>query len=416
MTATVILGAGIIGVSTAYYLSEHQPPESIHLVDPASELFSSASGFAGGFLAKDWFSKATGPLGILSYEAHESLAEAQNGKHRWGYSPSTSISYDKSSGRGSKKRGDDWLRDGTSRADVAAAAGPATEEATRTSPAWLRRVVGDSVEVISNAGSTAQVDPLQLSQFLLQECLARGVKLHQPASAISISTGPSNELSSIRIVKRHSSTETDIRCTRIIITAGAWSGQVFAALFKDSPLKLPISSLAGHSLMVKSPRSTTEMETAVCHAIFTTSDDDGYSPEIFSRLGGNIYVAGLNSSSIPLPEVAGGSHTQSTAIAQLKRTAKELLGDDEVDGGLTVTREGLCFRPVTPWGSPIISRVSDPQLGNDITTKPGPDGGVFVAAGHGPWGISLSLGTGIVLAEMVQGRPLSADITALGIH
>ena len=55
MSNTVILGSGIIGVSTAYYLSEstNTPPESIHLVDPIAELFHCASGFAGGYLAAD---------------------------------------------------------------------------------------------------------------------------------------------------------------------------------------------------------------------------------------------------------------------------------------------------------------------------------------------------------------------------
>lgn len=52
---TVIIGAGIIGLSTAYYLSRsgRTNAESIHLVDSSKELFHCASGFAGGFLAKD---------------------------------------------------------------------------------------------------------------------------------------------------------------------------------------------------------------------------------------------------------------------------------------------------------------------------------------------------------------------------
>ena len=52
---TVIVGAGIVGLSTAYYLSRSGKtrPESIHLVDASAELFHCASGFAGGFLAAD---------------------------------------------------------------------------------------------------------------------------------------------------------------------------------------------------------------------------------------------------------------------------------------------------------------------------------------------------------------------------
>lgn len=53
--STVILGAGIIGCATAYYLvnSEHTKPDTIHLVESSPELFASASGKAAGFCAPD---------------------------------------------------------------------------------------------------------------------------------------------------------------------------------------------------------------------------------------------------------------------------------------------------------------------------------------------------------------------------
>lgn len=54
-TNTVIIGSGITGLSTAYFLSEsgHADPKSIHLIDASEELFRCASGLAGGFLAQD---------------------------------------------------------------------------------------------------------------------------------------------------------------------------------------------------------------------------------------------------------------------------------------------------------------------------------------------------------------------------
>jgi glycine/D-amino acid oxidase-like deaminating enzyme len=55
MPATVIIGAGIIGTSTAFFQSELSRAEAgnIHLVDASSELFYCSSGLAGGFMAKD---------------------------------------------------------------------------------------------------------------------------------------------------------------------------------------------------------------------------------------------------------------------------------------------------------------------------------------------------------------------------
>lgn len=53
--STVILGAGIMGCATAYYLATlgNTRPDTIHLVEASSELFASASGRAAGFLAPD---------------------------------------------------------------------------------------------------------------------------------------------------------------------------------------------------------------------------------------------------------------------------------------------------------------------------------------------------------------------------
>ena len=156
--ATVIVGAGIIGSATAFYLT--QPPStttasSIHLVESSPELFASASGYAAGFLARDWFSPSLASLGALSFDLHKELAEQNNGAEKWGYCRSTGTSLAEVKG----KRGDEWLRDGTSRAEAAA-----THNFMEGSgPAWLTQSRNGKIEVISEDDSTAQVfvmDPL----------------------------------------------------------------------------------------------------------------------------------------------------------------------------------------------------------------------------------------------------------------
>jgi len=156
---TVILGSGIIGLSTAYYLSlsPSTPRASIHLVDSSPALFASASGRAAGFLAADWFAPSLAPLGELSFALHRELADAHGGARRWGYSRSTgtSVVADEVGGEEgtSAERGEDWLRHGGSRADVA---GVHAFDAG-DGPAWLTRREGYGVRVISEDSSTAQV-------------------------------------------------------------------------------------------------------------------------------------------------------------------------------------------------------------------------------------------------------------------
>ncbi|KAI9803133.1 MAG: hypothetical protein M1833_001204 [Piccolia ochrophora] len=411
--STIIVGAGIIGVSTAYYLSSSpsQTANSIHLIDSSPRLFASASGYAGGFLAKDWFSPAVAPLGALSFRLHKELAEQHNGKEKWGYSRSTGVSYaagsEDETGRG--ERGEDWLRDGSSRAEMAGE----HEFVDGKGPAWLTRGEGDNMDVMSQDDSTAQLDPRRLCEFLLGECEKRGVKVHYPARALSVAEDLKGELSSVRVLGEVD-VETDIPCTKLVITAGAWTPQVFFTLFPRAKLKLPVSSLAGHSLVVRSPRWSENHEAQGCHAVFTT-DPAGFSPEIFSRVGGEIYIAGLNSNSIPLPKVATETEIDSDAIAHLRRVATKLLGISGRGDDLSVVREGLCFRPVTPNGKPIISRVPDGKLGDSCSTRGQGDGGVFLSAGHGPWGISMSLGTGSILAELIEAKNPSVDVRSLGL-
>ncbi|KAA8567772.1 hypothetical protein EYC84_008238 [Monilinia fructicola] len=394
MSNTVILGAGIIGLSTAYYLSLSQEPTTIHLVDPSPTLFSSASGYAGGFLSQDWFAEELSELGHLSFEEHKKLAREHQGDEKWGYSVSKSMSYvshvaAENSRKSGKKgaRGDDWLRCGGSRAETAS--GNEAVDAAVEGPEWLKRSEGDELEVISEEGSTAQVDPLKLCQFFLAACLARGVQLHHPAKALSVHQDMRSEISSIRILHTSTDIESDIPCTKILIAAGAWSPEVFSTLFPESVVKLPVSSLAGHSLLIRAPNWNNQLDEKECHAVFA-SDEEGYSPEVFSRKGGEIYVAGLNSSSIVLPRLATESKIHDDAIQKLEKMAKRMFN---LDGDIEVIRRGLCFRPVTNRGSPILAKIPEHYLGG-LTTRSADGGGAWLAAGHGPWGISLSLGTG----------------------
>lgn len=403
---TIVIGAGIIGLSTAYFLSQsgNTKPESIHLIDSSAELFQCASGFAGGFLAANWFAPSSASLGSLSFKLHKDLADAHDGRRRWGYSQSTGISLSQDTESAVGGSGEDWLADGTSRAQAT----KSDKSVSGKGPVWLKAKEG--LEVISQEGTVAQIDPMRFCQWLLEKCKEKGVQLHHPARAISVSRDADNQLNGIRI--SNDGTESELPCTRLVIASGAWTPRVFSALFPKSSTRIPISSLAGHSLLVRNHFHTQDQADAeVCHALFAT-DDIGFSPELFSRIGGELYLAGLNSTMIPLPENASDVKVNPEAIEQMKKCATEMIG--AMDGKqMEVLREALCFRPVTASGRPLICRIPDTKLGGGLRTRKDSEGGVFLAAGHGAWGICLAPGTGQVLAELIEGRSTSANISAL---
>ncbi|SPJ73228.1 related to FAD dependent oxidoreductase superfamily [Fusarium torulosum] len=402
MASTVIVGSGIIGIATAYYLSEHQPGSSIHLVDSSAELFASASGYAGGFIARDWFHADLASLGALSFDEHEKLAEQYNGREKWLYAKSVTVNYELPRKRPKGFGGQDWLREGTSRAELVEEKG---EVKDKNSPPWLRRVKGDTLSLVDNGEGTAVLDPLRLCQFLLERCRAAGVRIHKPAVVLNVGADCHDELSYVRIGYTDCSSETNIPATRVLVCAGAWTPSVLESMFPGSSINIPVVSLAGHSLVVRNPTHTGD----TFHSVYSSMDN--FSPEIYARPNGHIWLGGLNAS-IRLPPLVTGAKPEDASLERLKDLARQVVKTDGDE--LEVVRTGLCFRPVSERGTPYITRIEDVDLRQGYRTRKGSDGGVYVATGHGPWGISLSLGTGKVMAEMMQGRKLSADISELG--
>lgn len=90
----VILGAGIVGLCTAYYTLSLDPAAKVTLVEAArGTIAPGASSFAGGFLAfgTAWHEPPSQPLARLSGACHADLAERLEGDQRWGYRECSAI-------------------------------------------------------------------------------------------------------------------------------------------------------------------------------------------------------------------------------------------------------------------------------------------------------------------------------------
>jgi len=70
----------------------------------------SASGKAGGFLAKDWHSGPITSLAAMSFDLHQELSDEHGGEKRWGYRrvSAVQVSIDES-GRNKPVPGIDWI-------------------------------------------------------------------------------------------------------------------------------------------------------------------------------------------------------------------------------------------------------------------------------------------------------------------
>ena len=178
MPTTVILGAGIIGLSTAHSLTRIAPPDhSIHIVEPAPELFSSASGKAAGFVAKDWFAPAIAPLGALSFELHRALADKHGGRGRWGYSESISYFLDHA-----------YQSDGLSPPTSDASTSPLTSTASVASSVSSSAIASQSTTSASHGNNLP--DPLASADAAASSIPNPGPDSNSPRTADAPYDGP----------------------------------------------------------------------------------------------------------------------------------------------------------------------------------------------------------------------------------
>ncbi|EXJ79545.1 hypothetical protein A1O3_07824 [Capronia epimyces CBS 606.96] len=470
----VIIGGGVIGLSIAYYTSLAQPGRRIIIIDSEERLLESASGFSGGYIVRDWFSPAVLALAELSFRLHRDLADANDGRRQWGYSESVAFSLvvEQSTGAGSDGetktvRGEDWLLHGTSRAEVAKqyAAIPAVESQKQDqarqarkqddllrldgSPVWANVPESGHLERISSPSGCAQVEPRELCEWLLQQCQAHGVQILLGTEVRGLVRDGRGQVVGVEAERRERHPQGGSGRSRrktgqigeklfvpardIVVSAGCWTPSVYHTLV-GSPIPIGIRPLPGYSIVVRCPRYHRPImwlhdqgqEIEACHSIFCPPTSGWtYSPEAMARMTRagipEIYVAGLNSEQTPLPRLASHSRRlmDPSKMRDLKRTAVALTGRRPQTGtdavgtvspedDLEVVREALCFRPVSESGIPIISRVAE------VETSGG--GGLYVASGHGPWGITLSLGTGMVVSQLLRGiaPSVSVDAFALG--
>lgn len=195
----------------------------------------------------------------------------------------------------------------------------------------------------------------------------------------------------LTVLTHSSSAPTGIPCTTLIATAGPWTSQVLSQLkipTAHSP-GFPISNLPGHSVILR-PSSHVD-STAVFSTLrrlpYPRGNATG-SPEIFPRPDGTVYVAGENDAEeMPLDPNEVDGLVSSSIADRLVRSCDHL---SPALKGAEVEKVQLCYRPTTPNGAPTIEKLK--LAGGEK---------VFVAAGHGPWGITLGPGTGMRVAETV---------------
>ncbi|KAG8946287.1 hypothetical protein FRC04_011917 [Tulasnella sp. 424] len=371
-----IIGGGIIGTCTAYYLSRHPKIGStkIHLFE-GSSIAAGASGKAGGFLAKDWHNVRTASLAQLSFKLHEQLSDEFDGESKWAYRRLTTMNVEIDSKRGRTKQVPD--------------AGE-----------WLKSVTKCSLA--GTTDTTAQVTPGVFTAVLADAAKEKGVQISIATVTELHEKGDGTR--EVVAVADNGDRITFI-ATDVIFAAGPWTGRLAKKLLGDKagPAANVQPSTCSNSIIIRPAPGSAPISS---HALFTVlklpSGVYG-EPEVYPRSDGSVYVCGGGSSSDdPLPEKCSQVKATDEIVQKLKNYAAYVSPDFlDVDGNkATLQAAQACYRPNSgKTGDPVIGKFGE---------------GLWIASGHQVWGINNGPGTGKVLAElMLDGKAISADISAL---
>ncbi len=161
--------------------------------------------------------------------------------------------------------------------------------------------------------------------------------------------------------------------TDVVLALGAWSPKIGKLL----GLNIPLQPGKGYSITYDRPTLCPSLplilkERAVC----VTSWSSGY------RLGSTMEFSGYDTS------------LNRVRLDALTRAAAEYLQEPI---GATVQEEWYGWRPMTYDDLPIIGRV--PRIAN-----------LALATGHGMLGVSLSAITGVLISELLTGKPASLNL------
>ncbi|KAM0434135.1 hypothetical protein ACHAPT_004080 [Fusarium lateritium] len=407
----VVVGGGIIGCTTAYYLTRHpkfNPAlHTVTLLEAAPSVAPGASGKAGGLLAL-WAYPAC--LVPLSYRLHAELAAEHDGPRRWGYRRLGCGSFDAVVSRDRIKAMQQVAEEGKTWEKLPKQNGAAKDllEAGRLPEDldWVDRdVVNNWAEMGSpGATETAQVHPLHFTTAIAELAQQAGTKIHTNTKVTKVNSSKTG-VESVEYLDRETDEKKTIDgVTDIVVAAGPWTSKVLP--------RAKIEGLRAHSVVY-------DVEVSP-YAIFTDIElppdfvpehrakmgqkrrhKGRVDPEIYARPFGEAYACGEPDTNVPLPETADQVECDE---AQCDDIISYLGTISPVLAAAPIKAKQACYLP----RHIRFGQESGPLLGR--TTVPG----LFVAAGHTCWGIQNGPGTGKLMAEFVfDGGAKSANVDKL---
>lgn len=255
-------------------------------------------------------------------------------------------------------------------ADVANAAGI---EAQLLNPDQVQALEPDVRVTVAGAvyyPGDAQVVPTQVMSSLISHLKQSGVAFKEAREV----TGFTRQGSRVTAIE---TTAGAFPVDEIVIAGGAWSSEIV----KQLQLSLPLQGGKGYSFMVKDVKQNVRVPAIMLEARATATPMGGDL-----RFAGTMEIAGTDMS-VNMNRVQGIAESINQYYPDIP---VQLPAKDQVWKGL---------RPCSPDGLPYLGRLRNYE-------------NVVIATGHGMMGLSLGPATGKLVAEVITDQPLSMNLTA----
>jgi D-amino-acid dehydrogenase len=216
-------------------------------------------------------------------------------------------------------------------------------------------------------------DALKFTQGLAAHAAARGVSFRYGCRILHLEWDKGR-------ISGVATSHGRLKADAYVLAAGSWS----PLLARQVGLDLPVYPAKGYS--------ATLPVTDAGKAPSVSLIDEEYKM-VYSRFGDRLRAAGT-------AELAGWDLSMSPVRSQaiVERTRRQFPG--AADFGKAELWTGL--RPVTPDSVPVLGATKVPNL--------------FLNTGHGTLGWTMACGAGKAVADLVCGRPADIDMTGLGLE
>jgi glycine/D-amino acid oxidase-like deaminating enzyme len=418
----IIIGGGIIGCTTAYYISRNpsfSSSTSVTILEASAHgAAQGASGKAGGLVSKnaypeelvavsfqevslssDWSLHGDFLLitGSRSTTKHVRLAEEHNGQDRWGW---RFVGCGSWTGRGetiddngtnSQDGQKESLKkslggiDATSHMNTKATGLP--DDLT-----WVKKNLTDSYSPWTSAEDTAQVHPYLFTTSILELAKDKGVRFIQ-GRATSIETSDGQTTGVTYTATDDDKQKETIPATHVILCAGAWSNTF-------SGISIPVSAVRAHSITIRPPVSAAISPYVLFTQISLPPAPSSrrsaiVEPEIYARPDNEVYVCGPGGDA-PLPETVDGVIPDEKECDKIWQHVASI--SQELRDG-TVQKRQACFLPVVTFKKKTPGRKATAIQGPVIGEAHQFAKGLFVATGHTCWVRILLLPHRLYLAD-----------------